>query len=158
MLVYIELINGLKMSLENKKIIGKLEQIQKSLEIETDKIIVDCNDKFQLEITKSVIDYASNLMKNKIDGIFQSEIEKFKYIKVIIDYSLVSEPEDLEKILNFVEKFKKVTTDSITLINQINDDFTKRIVIDFPVNLGMSKVDNFNNKLLEKLQELRIGQ
>jgi len=145
------------MSLENKKIIGKLQQIQKSLEMETDKIIVDCNDKFQLEITKSVIDYSSNLMKNKIDTIFKSEIEKFKYVKVIIDYSLVSEPEHLEKILDFVEKFKKELTDSVTLIKQVNDDFTKRIIIDFPVNLGISKIDSFNNKLLEKLQELRIG-
>ena len=147
------------MSLDQKKIISKMKQIQKSLEMETDKIIVEANDKFQLDITKSVIDYTSSLLKNKISNIFQSEIEKFQFVKVIIDYSLVAEPESLEKILLIIEDMKKeVFNNQAALILQNTDDFTKRIILDFPIDLSVSKVDDFNTKILEKLQELRIGQ
>ncbi len=147
------------MSLNHKKIIGKLQQIQKILEMETDKIISASENKFQLEITKSVIDYTSNLMKDKISTIFESEIEKFKYIKVIIDYSLVTEPEQLDILLNIIDETKREIADNqVNNIIQNNDDFIKRIIIDFPIDIGVNKIDYFNQTILEKLQESRIGE
>ncbi|NHI91342.1 MAG: hypothetical protein EAX96_02490 [Candidatus Lokiarchaeota archaeon] len=146
------------MSFDNKMIISKLEQIQKKLERETDKLIVD-TEKFQLEITKSVVDYSSNLMKEKISKVLEEEIEKFKFIKIIIDYSLVIQQENLDKILKGIEQAKKdiVPSEFISSINQNIDDFTKRIVLDFPYQLGTSIIDKFERRFSVILKESKIG-
>jgi len=147
------------MSFDNKTVISKLQQIQKKLEREADKLIVDNDEKFQLEITKSVVDLSSNIMKEKISKVLSEEIEKFKYIKVIIDYSLVPEPNQVEIILKAIEQTKKqlLNDADIGKINQNVDDFTKRIILDFPYQLGTNKIDEFNKSLLAKLKEGKIG-
>ncbi|MHA1785059.1 MAG: hypothetical protein ACTSVY_14870 [Candidatus Helarchaeota archaeon] len=148
------------MSFDNRRIINKLEQIQKRLEMEADKLIVDTEAKFQLEITKSVLDYSSNLMKEKIAKVMNEEIEKFKFIKIIIDYSQTSESEQLEKILLALESERSniiSTTGPDAQIIQNVDDFTKRITIDFSYELGTSVIDEFTNNVLKKLREEKIG-
>ena len=147
------------MSFDNKTVISKLQQIQKKLEREADKLIVDNDEKFQLEITKSVMDLSSNIIKEKISNVISEEIERFKYIKVIFDYSLVSEPDQVETILTKIEQTKKeiLKDTDIEKFNQNIDDFTKRIVLDFPYELGTKKIDEFNKILLIKLGEGKIG-
>jgi len=145
------------MSLENTKIVDRLLMLRKKANMEIDKALVEASKKYEMDLTKAVLHYSGSVIKETIDKIIQEEAEKFKFIKIIIDYIICESQLDI--ILNIAKFIRdnlerelpeesKISDLSITL-----DENMKLIIIEFPAEWGIPIVDEYRENLLEMLRQ-----
>ncbi|MFX0136342.1 MAG: hypothetical protein ACFFDN_22060 [Candidatus Hodarchaeota archaeon] len=145
------------MSLENIKIADRMILLGKKIKMDIDKTILEASKKYSMDLTKSVLNYSGSLLKEKIDEIINEEAEKFRYIRILVDFGVCES--DLDTILSIAKKLKDDLAtelpseyDISNLSISVNDSM-KLIVIRFPAIWGVEFVDDYRNRFLERLRQ-----
>lgn len=148
------------MSIENAKIVNRILTIGKIIKMEIDKTLADASKKYKMDLTKSALNYSGSLIKEKVEKIINEEADKFKFIKLIVDYgSCEQELDPILEVFNSVkDKLAQELSEGSDISNLKNSviDSMKRIIIAFPCEWGIPIVDQFKNNFLEKLRQKDI--
>ncbi|MHA1380267.1 MAG: hypothetical protein ACTSRG_17995 [Candidatus Helarchaeota archaeon] len=148
------------MSLEITKIKNRILMLGKKIKTDIDKTIVEASNKYNLDLTKTVLAYSSNLIKNKIDQIINEEAAKFNYITMIVDYGVCDS--EINIIVNTINSLKEELRnelpegEDISNFKVLVNEKMKLIILEFPSLWGTEIVDDFRKSLLETLREKDI--
>ena len=148
------------MTLENVKIADRMIVLGKKIKGDIDKTLLEASKKFDMDLTKSALHYSGSLLKEKIDEIINLESEKFRNIRLLIDFGVCEA--ELDTIMSIAKKIKDDFAtglppgyDISNLTISVNDSM-KLIIIEIPADWGIDFVDEFRKNLLEKLRQKDI--
>ncbi|NVM02470.1 MAG: hypothetical protein HWN67_09060 [Candidatus Helarchaeota archaeon] len=145
------------MSLENIKIADRIILLGKKINMDIDKTLLEASKKYGLDLTKSVLNYSGSLVKEKIDEIINEEAEKFKYIRILVDFG-VCEAEfttilSVAKIIKDDLATELPTGSDISNLSITTNDSMKLIIIQFPAAWGVELVDEYRRNFIERLRQ-----
>jgi hypothetical protein len=145
------------MSLENIKIADRIILLGKKIKMDIDKTLLEASRKYNMDLTKSVLNYSGSLFKEKIDEIINEEAEKFRYIRILVDFGACEA--ELDKILSIAKNIKDnlatelpTGSDISNLSISVNDSM-KLIIIQFPAKWGVELVDDYRKNFMERLRQ-----
>ncbi len=79
----------LKVTKEYSEIVNLLETLEKNIDTEIDVMQEESKTTFSLDITKEIVQYATDLVKMKISIFFKDAIQDFDRFTIILDCSEV---------------------------------------------------------------------
>lgn len=145
------------MSLENIKIADRIILLGKKIKMDIDKTLLEASRKYNMDLTKSILNYSGSLVKEKIDEIINEEAEKFRYIRILVDFGVCES--ELDKILSIAKNIKdNLATELPTRYDISNlsisvNDSMKLIIIQFPAAWGVELVDEYRKNFMERLRQ-----
>ncbi|MHA1143120.1 MAG: hypothetical protein ACTSRW_00095 [Candidatus Helarchaeota archaeon] len=141
------------MVLVNNKILTELNRLDSLIKSEMDRSRIEAEKKFERKLTKEAINYAYLLFKEKVEKIIKEEIERFKIINIVVDYSTMPEKiDDILKCLNDVkvELIETFPNPDKVIINP--RDEIKRIILSMPIEWNVEIIEKYKKLFLKKLR------
>ena len=148
------------MSLDHEKIMNRLLVLRKKLKSNVDRKLKQTTKKYNIDLTKVALVHAGSLIKEEIDEIFEDETEKFKYIRILVDYS--SCDSEINTIVDVVNSTKDEIASELSTGSKIDDfkflinESIKTIILEFPSSWGTIIVDDYRKSFLETLRNKDI--
>ncbi|MHC1590640.1 MAG: hypothetical protein ACXQS8_00985 [Candidatus Helarchaeales archaeon] len=142
------------MPLINKKMIMELRRLESLIRSELELCQKEATAKFSEKLTKEAINYACLLTHDRIKKIMEGEIERFKVLNIIINYS--NFPNSVEFILISINDTKIEMQQELPNPDEIiimPRDEIKRIILSFPIEWDLNVVNKFKKSFLKKLQK-----
>lgn len=143
---------------EYSDIIKVLESLDEKIDTEIEKFREDFTQKYSLEITRDILQYATDFLKMKFHLLLKDTIKDFSWFNVIIDCTAINlNMNEIEAILSQVQlKMKDSIPKESEDFQIILKKYLRKVICKFPTKWTEPVVQKFLKKVAETLTQLGI--
>ncbi|MHA1230052.1 MAG: hypothetical protein ACTSRP_12265 [Candidatus Helarchaeota archaeon] len=148
------------LSKDISEVIDILKMIIARVKASFNEIEEEIDNTFSLEVVKNAIKYGLDIGLLRITEIVNEELEKLKWIDIIVDCGEIDT--DLEEIMNIILISKEKISEELSKIPDFSDfrinlnQITRKIHLQFPVSWGLSNIENLFKNMYTSLREKDI--
>ncbi len=150
----------LKVTKEYSEIVNVLKSLEQIIETEIRVMQDEFKNKYSLEITKEILQYATDLIKMKVNILLKDTIEEFNWFNVIIDCTEIDL--NMNEVEALIRRVSRQIKDSIPKeashedIQIVIKKYLRKLICKIPSQWTKPVVQQFINQFEKTLNQLGV--
>ena len=142
-------------------IVNLLESLEEKIEAEIEKFQVDFTQKFSLETTHDILQYATDFVKMKVNLVIKDTIKDFNWFSVVVDCTEINlNMYEIEALLQQVKRQMKDTIPQDPTVEDMQitlKKYLRKVICKIPTKWTEPIVLEFLKQFKNTLEQLGIS-